>query len=46
MIISRSRTNARTTRTLAATAVELFSTLASMITPCSVKAQGSVRRPP
>ena len=40
---SRSRTKALTTATLAATAIGLFKTLASMIAPCSVKAMGGYR---
>jgi hypothetical protein len=40
MIICRNRTKARTTKTLIWTACGLFSTLAAMIAPCSVKAYG------
>ncbi len=39
-ICTRSRTNARTTKTLISIARELFRTDAAMIAPCSVKARG------
>jgi hypothetical protein len=38
--IWRKRTKARTTWTLASTAILLFKTLASITAPCSVKAYG------
>ena len=43
---SRSRIKARTTCTLACTAIGVLSTLASMMAPYSVNTHGSLRRPP